>query len=183
MKIKVTIDSNLINIRQKITSMNMLEQLHHDGKIEIVGSEKLFEEMRNSETAISKANKYRNISEPFILGYSRLGKAYLSCDDKKLPSFTEIAHILFPNNIELSENQSNDVMHLVAHSHSDSDYFITNNTKDFIHGKKTNQNRKENLQNLTRKKLEKISIKTLTPEEVIELYLKAKFQKQKIPKN
>lgn len=171
MRTKITIDSNLINVRQKVEAVNSLEKLHEEGLIEIVAAERLFEEMRNSDIATKKANQYKNIAEPFVIGHSRIGKAYIAKSDSKLPTFGIIASILFPNIENPSENQSNDIMHLLAHSHSDSEYFVTNNTKDFIHGKKTNLNRHEKLENDTREKLKKLSIKVVTPEEALEILI------------
>ncbi|MEJ7823183.1 MAG: hypothetical protein WKF85_12730 [Chitinophagaceae bacterium] len=82
-----------------------------------------------------------------------------------MPSFQQLAEILFPQPIsdKLTENQANDVMHLIAHVYSDADYFVTNNTKDFIDGKGSKKNM--NLKNLTRNRLEEIGIKILTSEE------------------
>ncbi len=171
--IKITIDSNLINLKQKLESVNKLEELNEKGIIQIVGAERLYEEMRNHKPeAFDKAKKYENIGEPFVVGHSRIGHAYIASENPALPTFRELAEILF-SNIEtekLNDNQVNDVMHLIAHAHSDSKYFITDNTKDFINGKKNNLNRDQDLSNQTREKLKAKSIIVLTAIEAVEQF-------------
>ena len=60
--------------------------------------------------AFNKARAYENISEPFTVGYSAIGTAYI-VGEEDVPSFKAFASILFPNqDIEsLSENQTNDI--------------------------------------------------------------------------
>jgi hypothetical protein len=172
-KIKITIDSNLINLKQRSEAMNKLEELHLKGEIQIVGAERLYEEMKKYKPeAFDKASSYENIGEPWVIGHSAVGRAYISSGDTQLPTFNELTKILFPNlkTEALNENEVNDVMHLLAHAHSDAEYFITDNTKDFIHGKKNNQNREDNLSNLTREELGKRLIKVLTAEEAVERF-------------
>ncbi len=173
MTTKVTIDSNLLNLKQELESVNKLEELHKLGHIQIVGAERLFEEMRKYKPeAFEKVSKYKNIGEPFVIGRSRIGHAYISSDEEGLVTFRELSEILFPNFAaeKLTENQVNDVMHLIAHAHSDSEYFITENSKDFIHGKKNNKNRKSEMENLTREILKEKSIIILTSAEAVELF-------------
>ncbi len=171
MSIKITLDSNLINIKQKLEPVNKLEELFERGIIQIVGTERLYEEMRKHiPKAFDKAKKYKNIGEPFVVGHSRIGHAYITSENPTLPTFQEISEILF-SNIQcdkLTENQINDVMHLIAHAHSDSNFFVTNNTSDFIHGKKNNKNRNLELRNQTREKLKEKSIFVMTAQEMVE---------------
>lgn len=171
MCIKITIDSNLINARQKDELINCLEKLHAENKIQIVVSQRLLDEMHRKKT-IEKAQKYNNISEPSVIGRSKVGESYATGGGKNRPSFSEISQIIFPNSNALNQNEINDVMHLIAHCYSDSKYFITNNTKDFMDGKKTNKNRNQNLKNETRRKLQALSIDVLTPQEAVELFMK-----------
>jgi hypothetical protein len=167
----ITIDSNLINSRQTDLVLNALEEMAKLGKIKIVGAQRLLDEMKNfNSIAYQKANNYLNISEPFTIGLSAIGSAYIAGDEKK-PSFIEIANILFPNYDldKLTPNQNNDVMHLVAHAHSDSDYFVTRNLKDFIDEKRTNENRGKDLKDIKRCNLKEIGIDVRTPEEILSL--------------
>lgn len=60
--------------------------------------------------------------------------AYL--DGPEEPSFEGLASVLFPTVPldRLTDNQDNDVMHLLGHVGAQGDVFLTNNTKDFIDG-------------------------------------------------
>ena len=172
MKIKITIDSNLINLRKKLPDMNKIEELFLKNKIEIVGAQRLYDEMlKYNIDAFDKATNYKNISEPFTIGYSAIGSAYIA-GKYEIPSFKTFAKIMFPDiDIDsLSENQSNDIMHLIAHAHSNSDYFVTDNTKDFIDAKRSNSNRGQELKNLKRNQLHEIGISVLTPLEFLKHY-------------
>lgn len=166
---KVTIDSMLINQRQKDDELNSLEEYHRQGIITIVGAQRLLYEMENrNPVSLAKAKQYDNISEPFTIGLSRIGDAYIS-GQENAPTFNQLSSILFPeiSASDLTENQENDVMHLVAHMHSDSQCFITRNTKDFIDEKRTNENRNRDLSNLKRNKLRELGAIILTPTELL----------------
>jgi len=167
---KITIDTNLINSRNNIPQMNAIEELAKSGLLEIVVTERFTQETNFSKDAVDKSNTYPNVSEPFTVGLSRIGQCYISSDNaNKLPTFEEIARILFPlsDPMSLTENQSNDVMHLVAHCFSDSDYFVTNDRGDFIDGVRTNENRGKPLENLKRQQLSRIGISIKTPDEIL----------------
>jgi hypothetical protein len=167
--IKITFDTCLINVNQKLSEVTKLEELNNKGLIEIVATDRLIQETENHAKRLEKAESYINIGEPFTVGYSRIGGAYIS-DGKKRPSFGDIASILFPeaDKNDLSKNQSNDVMHLIAHLHSDSDYFVTNNTHDFINAKRDNHNRDGSYKNYKKNQFENLGIKVRTPSELIE---------------
>jgi hypothetical protein len=168
--IQITIDTCLINTKHKLEEVNRLEALNKLGLIKIVGTDRLLQETEYNIRRLKKAESYENIGEPFTIGFSRIGKAYIS-DGKKRPSFNEIASILFPkiNINDLNRNQSNDVMHLIAHIHSESDYFITDNSRDFINAKRDNKNRDGGYRNQKRIQLEEIGIKVFSPKEIIEV--------------
>lgn len=170
--LKITIDSNLINLRHSIKEMNKIEELHEKGKIQIVGAQRLYDEMKEyNADAFDKARTYENISEPFTIGFSAIGSAYIAGEDN-IPSFKTFASILFPNqNIDsLSENQTNDIMHIIAHAHSDSKIFLTNNAKDFIDAKRTNNNRGQELKNYKKQQFRDIHITVMTPSEFLKYY-------------
>ncbi len=133
--VKITIDTSLINVRGRHGAMNILEKMHGQGKIELVGAQRLVDEVRphpKQPEADHKVSTIRNISEPVVLGHSCFGSAYLAKDGG--PQFDDIASILFPGRDprSLCSNKSNDVMHMLGHSYSDSDYFLTDDKKDFI---------------------------------------------------
>ena len=168
--IRITIDTCLINVKEELVPVNKLEELDKRELIQIVATDRLIIETENHSDRLKKAESYESIAEPFTIGYSRIGKAYIS-DEKKRPTFYDIASILFPDiNInDLTPNQSNDVMHLIAHMHSDSKYFVTNNVKDFIDAKKNNVNRDGGYKDYKRNQLKEIGILVLTPEEIIDV--------------
>ena len=56
---------------------------------------------------------------------------------------------------------------LIAHLHSDSDYFVTNNTLDFINATKDNLNRDGSYKNLKKRQLDELGIKVITPVDLI----------------
>ena len=166
---KVTIDSMLINQRQADPELNKLEEYHEKGVVTIVGAQRLLSEMKKrNPISYAKAMQYENVSEPFTIGMSAIGSAYISGDEEKA-SFRQLSTIMFPETpLEgLSENQQNDIMHLVGHLHSDSIYFVTRNTKDFIDEKRTNQNRNNDLSNLKRLRLKELGANILTPTELL----------------
>ena len=152
-----TIDSNSINARQKNISLNELEQLAISGKVKIVGTQRLFDEMKAYDLGRNKSLNIDNVYEPFIVGLSRIGSAYIAPENDK-PSFKQLANILFPNTPTslLNNNQKNDVMHLVGHMFSSSNYFVTMNTRDFIDQDKASQ-------------LEALGILVVTPNEALQI--------------
>lgn len=152
-----TIDSNSINARQKIAAMNELEHLAVSGKVKIVGTQRLFDEMKLYPPGMQKALGLENVYEPFTVGMSRIGSAYIAPQNNK-PSFAQLAKIMFPNiAIELlNENQQNDVMHVIGHIFSSSDYFVTLNTKDFIDKGKASE-------------LKTLGIHVITPDEAVQI--------------
>lgn len=164
---KITIDTCLINAKEKLFEMNQIEDLHKRGIIEIVGTERLLRETENHGDRKKKAKNYDNISEPMVIGQWRVGSGYISSG--KGPSFKDISNILFPEKdfLQLTENESSDVMHLLSHAESDSRYFLTNNSKDFINAKRNNENRNGSYLNFKRDQLKKLGIQVITPEEFL----------------
>lgn len=161
--IRVTIDTNLINLKKKSDVLNVLEGLHQKGVIQMVATERLYMETKNYiEDAFQKAQTLDYVSEPFVVGLSRIGHAFVAKEE--LPSFREVASILFPmkNFSELLENQKNDVMHLLSHIESGADYFLTDNVKDFIEDRRYPRKNE-----IKREALKKLGIEVLTPEEFL----------------
>lgn len=143
-KPKITIDTNVINSKQRLAAMNMLERWRDEGKIVIVGTTRLKFEVgayKNAK-ASEKEKNIPNVGEPLVLGKSYLGHAYLAGPKPNAPQFWDLSKIMFPgkDHEKLDNNQSNDVMHLMSHFFAASDIFVTNNTKDFI-----NDGRREKL--------------------------------------
>lgn len=138
--LSLTIDTNLINVHQRIPSMNTLERWQKEGKVKLVGTERLKDETSSDPRARNKVNAMPNVSEPGMWNVSRWGRANWS-NKTNGPSFNELAGVLFPhqkNLSSLSENDTNDVMHLMAHAHNNCDFFLTENKKHFIKGGRKN---------------------------------------------
>ena len=132
--LKLTIDTNLINIKQELQSMNTLERWQIEGKVKLFGTERLKDETSRHIKARQKVISMPNVSEPGVWGVSKFGKAKWP-NDTRGPSFKELAGVLFPNQkklVLLSEADTNDIMHLMAHAHNDCEFFLTHNTKHFI---------------------------------------------------
>ena len=155
---KLTIDTNIINVRGKLPAVNTLERWQAEGKVQLIGTERLKDETASHKKASQKVNSMPNVSEPMVLGVSRLGHAYLAGENSG-PGFMELAQVLFPNQkdpLSLSNGDTNDVMHLVSHAHSKNEVFVTNNTKHFIAN-----GRREKLK-------DGFGIVIMTPEEVVD---------------
>ena len=162
-KPKLTIDTNLINAKQKNLSMNKLEQWCDEGKLIIVGAYRLTVEIAayKNQKASCKELKIPNIAEPLVLDKSCLDSSYLAPSDNNAPEFGDIASILFPQKdyALLSDNDSNDVMHLMGHYYAKADIFLTNNTNDFV-----KDGRREVLK-------KQFGIVVMTPEEAVDAFL------------
>jgi len=132
----LTVDTNLINAKQRMTSMNKLEQWRDEGKLKIVGTFRLKMEIGTykNRKASEKEKTIPNVSEPLILNQSFIGHAYLAAPNDKAPQFWDLSAIMFPGKDykKLTKNESNDVMHLISHYFSGSDIFVTDDKKHFI---------------------------------------------------
>ena len=167
---KITIDSNLINNKNNDEELKELEKFSKSGLFEIVGTQRLLDEMENyNPDAFEKAKSIKNISEPMIIGQWRVGKGYISSCDKLELKYENVAEVIFPNKSmeDLKINERNDIMHIISHYHSDSDIFLTRNTKDFFDGKKTNKNRHLEQKDRIRNWFESYGVIIKTPTEFI----------------
>ena len=127
MVLRITIDTNLINARQKLPEMNTLEEMHKKGLVEIVKTDAMDTEMLNGyKKGLEKSQQYREIQGYGVFGHSRYDHAiYSGEDDGGLTQSVVMA--LFPGKAcsELSDNDIKDVMHIQAHITNKCDYFIT----------------------------------------------------------
>lgn len=168
--IKIAIDTNIRNLKQIDPILNLLHQYHNEGLIEIVVAQSYIEENKDTDEAFDAAIKFENIKEPFVVGFGRIGSAYIS-DGKPRASVKDISSVLFPEFSldELNRNQKNDIMHIVSCIHKGVEYFVTRNKFDFIATKRNNANRNdESRLNDKRIALTKLGINVLTPEEMVE---------------
>lgn len=157
-KPKLTIDTNLINSKQRLADMNMLERWRDEGKLEFIGTQRLKREIAayKNPAASAKEASIPNISEPLVWGVGNWNEGNWA-DEDDTPEFLDVAKVLFPAIAPeaLNENQQSDVMHLLAHVTAKADVFVTNNTKDFV-----NDGRREQLKT-------KFQITVMTAEEVV----------------
>jgi hypothetical protein len=127
MILHITIDTNLINARQKLPEMNVLEDMHKRGSIEIVKTDAMDTEMLEGyRKGLEKSQQYREIQGYGVFGHSRFDHSvYGSVEDGGLTQ--SIVMALFPGKScsELSDNDIRDVMHIQAHVTHKGDYFIT----------------------------------------------------------
>jgi hypothetical protein len=120
--------------------------------------------------------KFDNIKEPWTIGFSRIGSAYIQ-DGKPRASVKEISSVLFPSFTmnQLNKNQKNDIMHIASCIHKEVEYFVTRNVFDFIATKRNNTNRNDKSRNNDKRvALEKYGINVMTPEEMVE-FIKPKI--------
>lgn len=127
MTLRITIDTNLINARQKLPEMNILEDMHTKGLIEIVKTDAMDTEMLEGyKKGLEKSQQYREIQGYGVFGYSRFDHSVFgTVEDGGLTQ--SIVMALFPGKscAELSDNDLRDVMHVQAHITNKGDYFIT----------------------------------------------------------
>ena len=90
-KMILTIDTCLINSKLRNPTLNRLEELNRDKVVEIVGAERLLQETEKHNPSKEKAKSYRNISEPWTIGLSKVGRAYIS--NGSGPSYKDIAQM------------------------------------------------------------------------------------------
>lgn len=167
--ITIAIDTNIRNLKQTDTVLNLLHQYHDEGLIKIVVAQSYIEENKDTDEAFDAAMKFENIKEPWTIGFGRMESAYIS-DGKPRASVKDISSVLFPEFSldELNRNQKNDIMHIVSCIHKGVEYFVTRNKFDFIATKRNNANRnEESRHNDKRIALKKHGITVLTPEELV----------------
>ncbi len=131
--LRITIDTNCINATRKIKAVNTLERWETEGKIQLDATTRLLLETGNHSARRAKSAAMNNIAEPAILGQSFLDVAYIPSLG---PQFDQVAAVLFPgmrpDQVEADTNKANDVMHLLSHHDGGGDFFVTNDSKDFI---------------------------------------------------
>jgi hypothetical protein len=132
---RVTIDTNLINVRGGEPSMGVIERWDAEGKLVLVGASRLLRETAPyTAAAFAKAKSMPNVGEPLVWDAGAAYDTDAYFDGPAEPSFAGLASVLFPRmrRDQLNQNQTHDVMHLLAHVGARCDVFLTNNTKDFI---------------------------------------------------
>lgn len=140
---RLTIDTNCINIKQKIAAVNTLERWETEGKVKLSRTQRSLSESRH-EQARQKMLGRPNVGEPAVWDVSFLDSdAYLAPPG---PQFDELFSVLFPtldpNMVSMEHKRVPDgswtesshvmdVMHLLAHESSGNQIFVTHD-KDFL---------------------------------------------------
>lgn len=164
----IAIDTCLRNNQKNNPALNRIEELEAQGVLKIVVTQSFVDECHDSPNAEASAIQKKNIRQPFIIGFSKIGDAYIAA--QKPVTFKDISSVMFPGIAieKLSKNQANDVMHLMSCIHANVRFFVTNNKWDFIGTKRNNQNRCDDSRlNNKRLALEKYGIIILTPDELL----------------
>ena len=105
--------------------MNTLERWRAEGKLEFLATFRLEMEVARYDKAQSKIAVMRPVSEPMVLDESVWGECYLADVNDPGPEFVEIASVLFPGKLPLTQNDRNDTMHVLSHVGAKGDIFIT----------------------------------------------------------
>jgi len=126
----VTIDTNCINARSSLSAMTQLEQLHSEGRVQLVKTDVLDTELsgwggRRGQRARTKSAPLREDIGVWVLGHSRLGHTRLASEgDAAL--YDEIATVIFDHPLKgLHKRQVRDVMVLVTHIKFKRDILVT----------------------------------------------------------
>lgn len=121
----VAFDTNCINARGRDPSMSVMEAWHADGRLRLRPTFRVLVEARDPLRS-AKAKRMGILPEPAIWGVSAWDT---SCYyDASGPPFDKIARILFPRvpRAQLSQNQKNDVMHVITAIGVDADILVSN---------------------------------------------------------
>ena len=131
----VSIDTNRINAKQRLESMNEIERLGHEGWIDLRKSHVMLEELPDGPGPMrDKAHKTMEV-----------GGEDLTQREQNL--ITELEQLLFPGKALLSINDNRDVRHLFDHMkyclYCDWNFLITNdnailNKKDELRARRIN---------------------------------------------
>ena len=173
--IRIALDTNLIDWKGQDDEVQRLESYHRDGIVQICVSERALQETENHIQRHVKAKSFYCIGEPFTIGQSRIGSsAYISSGAGA--TFHEIREAMFPNfdRGNLSKSDEGDVMHIAACNEAGVKYFVTRNTWDFIHDRKTNENRDGEYLDATRNRLRSLGTEVMTPHEML-AYIKSRI--------
>ena len=126
----ITIDTNCINAKPSLRAMTRLEQLHSEGRVQIVKTDVLDTELSEwqghlGELARRKSAQLREDIGVWVLGHSRLGHMQLAGDDDVV-LYEELAQEIFELPQErLNRQQVRDVMIVATHLKHGRDYLVT----------------------------------------------------------
>lgn len=140
--IELTIDTNVINARGKLSAMNKLEEWHDQYKVELMVSDVMENELIHGSPQYHKQVKY-------IFHFLRPGQDYPIL-------FKKFRTILFSTAAKLTKQQIADINHIIAHQKYRHDIFVTNDNNFIRH----------------RSELKGEGIRVMTPKECVEFLKK-----------
>jgi len=132
MAIRVTIDTNCINVREAHTFMNQLEKLAQRGLIEItttfaLGADLTFDKSKYGEARRAKASRLPTARSGFMIGRSTIGGPDVVGGPDVYAHVDPISEIIAPGiTWEAIDNKTQrDILHLSAHLTYSWDIFLT----------------------------------------------------------
>ena len=158
MNYKLTIDSNLLHETTKIPSIDVLKRWKSEGKIELVEADAA---KAKSEPAYGWPG-----SPPRPINTTRDprggNRGHVKKESAGKANFKALSSVLFPgkDSQRLNMGEINNVAHLVKHSISKNEFFVTHNLKDYITGGKREVLRGS------------FGIVTVTPDEAVDMLKK-----------
>jgi len=130
--IRLTIDTNAINARQRVEELNRLERLASEGKVEIRTTHVLLEELEADETQAAstrraKAARLPRDSPGFMVGHSTVGGPDVIGGRDVDPLVANVLVILGAGRPfeSLDANSQRDIRHLATHHAYGRDLFVT----------------------------------------------------------
>jgi hypothetical protein len=132
MTLRLTLDTNCINLRQGLAAMNALESLAASGKIKLVTASAMiddlaFDKSRLAQARLDKANRLLEARGAFMVGHSHVGGYDVLGGPSIYEHVDRIAEALRDGQSweRLDGNSQRDVLHLAAHLANDFEVFVT----------------------------------------------------------
>jgi len=132
MPLRVTIDTNCINVRQAHTFMNQLEELARRGAIQITTTFALGEDLAFDKTKLGEARRIKAARLPqarsgFMVGHSTVGGPDVIGGPNVYAHVDSIAEVIAPAVAweEIRTNTQRDILHLAAHLTYGWELFVT----------------------------------------------------------
>jgi len=135
--VRITLDTNSINLRDRLPAMSTIERWADEGKVRLLGAHRLLIELaghpaRHAPASAAKLARIRDISEPAVVGRSFVGSCYIGGDH--IPQPRQLAAVMFPTRRfeDLVENDHDDLMHMLSHIGARADIFVSNDRRAYM---------------------------------------------------
>lgn len=164
MTLRVTIDTNCINVKQAHFCMNQIEDIARRGKIKLTTTFAISEDLDFDKTQFSEARRTKALRLPmarsgFMIGHSMVGGPDVIGGPNVYEHVDSIAEIIVPatNWEDIHTNSQRDILHLAGHLTYGWELFVTEDKGILKHALK----------------LAELGVEVLTPQETLQ-YLKDK---------